>query len=86
MGDQFGKHNKGLTSPADKATAITPNDSTDLVDVPRGIYVGGTGNIVATINGVDLTFNNAQAGTILPIRPTRIKATNTTATGLIALE
>lgn len=86
MGDDFSKHNKGLTSPADKATAITPNDSTDLTNVPRGIYVGGAGNIVATLNGVDVTFNGAQAGTILPIRPSRIKSTGTTATGLVALE
>ena len=86
MHDNFSKNNKGLTAPADRAVAITPNDSTDLADVPRAIYVGGAGNIVATINGGDVTFNGAQAGTILPIRPTRIKATGTTATGLVALE
>lgn len=83
--DSFTSHTKGLEAPADRAEAITPNDGADLAYTTRGIYVGGAGNIVATVGGTDVTFNSVQAGTILPVRATRIKATNTTATGLVGL-
>ena len=83
--DNFTSHSKGLEAPADRAEAITPNNGADLTYTTRGIYVGGAGNIVATVGGVDVTFNNVQAGTVLPIRTTRIKATGTTATGLVGL-
>lgn len=83
--DKFTGHSKGLDSPADSAFAITPHDSNELAQVPRGIYVGGAGTIIATIAGTDITFASAQAGSILPIRPTLIKATGTTATSLVGL-
>jgi hypothetical protein len=38
-----------------------------------------------TINGSDVVFKGATAGSILPIRPSAIKATSTTATDLVAL-
>jgi len=83
--DSFSSHSKGLEAPADKAEAIAPNDGADLTNTTRGIYVGGAGNIVATVGGTDVTFTAVQAGTVLPIRATRIKATGTTATGLVGL-
>lgn len=83
--DNFTSHTKGLEAPADRGEAITPNDGADLTYTTRGIYVGGAGNIVATMGGVDVTFTAVQAGTVLPIRATRIKATGTTATGLVGL-
>lgn len=48
-----------------------------------GIYVGGTGNITATLDGVSVTYNNVQAGSILPGEFTHVTAS--TATGLIAV-
>jgi hypothetical protein len=54
--------------------------------VPRAIYVGGAGNIVAVMaDGRTATFNGAAAGSVLPIQPVRINATSTTATNLVAL-
>lgn len=70
--------------PADQAVAITPSDSTDF-NVCRGIYVGGAGNVVAVVNGVAVTFSNAQAGSVIPVRASRVNSTNTTATNLVAL-
>jgi hypothetical protein len=70
--------------PATAAVAITPSDSTNFA-VCRAIYVGGAGNIVAVVNGVAVTFSNALAGSVIPIRATRVNSTNTTATGLVAL-
>lgn len=75
-----------MSDPSDPSTrwaAIAPSDSTQIVP-PRAIYVGGTGDIVATgVDGVDATFKAVPQGTVLPIRPKLIKATGTTATLII---
>jgi hypothetical protein len=68
------------------ASAITPHDSNaSITGKPIAIYVGVTGNINMTINGADVVFKGATAGSILPLRPTAIKSTSTTATDLVAL-
>ena len=71
---------------AGKAEAVTPSDTADLANVSV-IYVGVTGNIaIITAGGDEVTLQNAQAGSVVPIRVKRVKATGTTATGLIALQ
>lgn len=72
------------TVPASVAATITPNDSTVLSGM-RALYVGGTGDVVATIGGTDVTFKAVPVGTLLPIIATKIKATGTTATLMISL-
>lgn len=69
--------------------AITPNDSKDLPQLARGIYVGG-GNgespgdvVIVTPTGTELTFKNVPVGKILPWVAKRVKSTGTTATHLI---
>lgn len=70
----------GVGEPAVYAVSITPSDSTDLVTVSRAIYVGGAGNLVVTmLGGGDATFTAVPAGTILPIRVTRVKTSTATA-------
>lgn len=74
------------SDPALGAFAITPNDSTDNMGGKpvRAIWVGGAGNIaLTTSNGEDVTISGIIAGTLLPIRPSRIKSTSTTATNLV---
>jgi len=86
MADQHSSFVEGLTSPADNAAAVTPNDSTDLAFTSRALYVGGAGNIVVTMaGGGDVTFTAVPAGSILPIRVSRVKSTSTTATSIINL-
>ncbi len=86
MADQQAGMQEGLTSPADNATAITPSDSTDLAFNSRALYVGGAGNLVVTMaGGGDVTFTAVPAGSILPIRVSRVKATSTTATSIVNL-
>jgi len=69
-----------------KFIPITPDDAQNLAAFPRGVYVGGSGDIVMhDADGAPVTFVNAQAGTIIPVSPTRVLATGTTATGLVAL-
>lgn len=65
--------------------AITPSDSVDFTIVPKSVYVGVTGNITAkNAAGVSVLFTAVPAGTTLPIKPTRIMATGTTASALVA--
>lgn len=79
-------HQDQDVSPATDFAAVTPHDSTNFTTVPRAIYVGGAGNLVAIGAGGDaVTFVGVAAGTLLPIRPTRINSTNTTATSIVAL-
>lgn len=75
-----------ITSPAMGASAITPSDSVDLVKSARGVYVGATGDLKVTLfGGSAATFVGLAAGMIHPIACTRIWATGTTATSIVAL-
>ena len=72
--------------PAEDASAVTTSDSTNLTNTARALYVGTAGNIaLVTVGGNVITFTNVQSGTILPVRTTRVNATNTTATNIVAL-
>ena len=86
MSDKFSNYHSGLESPAERAFAITGNDSTDLTVFPRAIYVGGAGNVkVITLGGDTVTFSGVLAGTVIPVRVKRVFSTDTTATNLIGI-
>jgi hypothetical protein len=69
-----------------RAVAITPSDATNFTDgACHAIYVGGAGAVVAIVNGTAVTFAAVPVGTILEIRATRVNATGTAATNLVAL-
>lgn len=64
------------------AQLASTSDSVDLTTTARSVYVGATGNI-ALIGAnpnfpTAVTFQNVQAGTILPVMASRILATGTT--------
>lgn len=83
--DNFRLHTERLDSPGANATAITPNDSTNLEKTSRAIYIGGAGNLVVEMaGGQTVTFTGVSAGCILPIRVNKVR-TATTATNLVAL-
>ena len=72
--------------PAEDAGAVTPSDSTNLTSIARSLYVGTAGNVtLLTVGQNVVTFSNVQSGTILPVRTTRVNATSTTATNIVAL-
>ena len=76
----------GIDAPAANAAAVTPNDSADLTNVSRSLYVGGAGNVKVDMADVGtVTFTGVPAGTILPIRVKRVYATGTTATTILVL-
>ena len=84
--DPFAAHQRGTTSPAIDAFAVTPDDVADFPTTARGIYVGGGGDIsLVTLRGTAVTFRALQAGSVLPCAARRINATGTTASDLVAL-
>lgn len=75
-------------APATDAYAITPHNTNDLDAgrLPRAIFVGVGGDISVDFGtATAVIFKNIPAGTVLPIRPSRVRSTGTTATDLVAL-
>lgn len=72
--------------PAKRLRAITPHDTNELDFVPKALYVGvgGTISIIAQEDtaAVSLTVTS---GAIIPVRAKIVRATGTTATGIIAM-
>lgn len=77
------------SNPASEALAVTPSDSdADWDPVPRGLYIGGAGDVTVKMmgsNGNVVTFTAVPAGTILPIRARRVNSTGTTATAIVRI-
>ncbi|CAN5262320.1 hypothetical protein BH10PLA2_BH10PLA2_00550 [soil metagenome] len=84
--DDFAGASYGLVAPYKHAASISPDDTNELSNVTRAIYVGGNGNIVLiTLAGETVPFIGVVVGTFLPVRARQVKLTSTTATNLIAL-
>lgn len=75
------------TASSSSGEAITPHDTNELTHVTRGIYVGAAGDVVVVLfnDSTAVTFKNAAAGSVLPVRAKIVKSTGTTAMNLIAL-
>lgn len=77
------------TNAARGFAAVTPSNTVDFVRYPRGLYVGGGGDVaVVPLSGdadTAVTFVGVAAGTILPIGARRVNVTGTTATDIVAL-
>lgn len=75
-------------SPARNSYAVTPHDTNPIGEYePKALYVGTGGTLVMELVGdtAPSTFLNVPSGTVLPLRPRVIRATGTTAAGLVAL-
>lgn len=75
------------TVSAHRASAVTTSDSTIYQQPTRALYIGGSGNITVDMadGGTSVLFVGVLSGTILPIQVTRIYATGTAATNIVAL-
>lgn len=74
----------GIITPADRWYAVTPSDDADLPIKPRMIHVRGGGTVaMVDASGTAATFEFPDGGA-LPVSPHRIRATGTTATGIVA--
>ncbi len=80
---------------ASRASVVTPSDTVDIPSVSesngRGnngcvLYVGTGGDLrVLTAGGDDIVFAGFPDGSFLPVNVVKVFATNTTASGIIAL-
>lgn len=71
--------------PAEKYSALTPNDSTNITPT-RGLYVGVSGDVkVISIDGNTVTFVGLAAGVIHAISCTRVFETDTDAASIVAI-
>lgn len=74
------------SDPADVWLAITPNDDTVYDPAPTAVFVGTGGNIsLVDSNGVAAVFKNIPNASILPLQPTRVRATGTTAADIVLI-
>jgi hypothetical protein len=75
------------TVSAHRASAVTTSNSTIYEQPTRALYIGGAGNLTVDMadGGSSVLFVGVPAGTLLPIQVTRIYATATTATSIVAL-
>ncbi len=87
MADAFSGVMDSVSSPATRAAAVAPNDVNALADVPKALFVGTGGTVVArgVGGGVDALFKNIASGSILPLRAQYVRATGTTAQDIVAL-
>lgn len=86
MPDRYAGTAAGLESPAFHGFAVTPNDSAELSEVTRAIYVGSAGDVAITMSSnATIIMENIPAGTLLPVRVRKVSATGTTASALIGL-
>ncbi|MES2337819.1 MAG: hypothetical protein V4537_06980 [Pseudomonadota bacterium] len=86
MPDAFQNIADAPSAPATRVLAVVPHDTNPLTDIPKALYIGTGGALVLQgISGGDASFTNVGDGCILPIRARLVKATGTTATGIVAL-
>lgn len=84
--DSFQNHASTLDAPARSAAIATHDDTQDLPQFSRALYVGAGGDVtVQMVEGMQVTFSAVPGGTLLPIRVRRVLATGTTAAGVVAL-
>ena len=75
---------KWPSGPLTRATAITPNNSTNIGPY-AALYIGGAGDVkVDTIDGDTVTFTAHPVG-YMPISVKRVYATGTGATFILGL-
>lgn len=68
-------------------SAVTLSNTVDLPFTSRALYVGTGGNITvyAANSTTPVVFTNVGTGTILPVAVSRVLATGTTASNIVAL-
>lgn len=77
---------RSLSGPVENAFPISANDVTEFDSVTRALYIGQAGHVAVVMKGGQtVTFSNVPAGSLLPIRVTRVLATGTTAGLIIGL-
>lgn len=87
MPDPFAEAADSVSAPAEDARAVVPHDVNPLPDIPKALFIGSGGVLVARGVGgsADVIFRNLAAGSILPFRASHVRATGTSAADIVAL-
>jgi len=87
MADNFSAFADSVSAPATRAVAVVPHDLDALADIPKALFVGTGGNVIARGigGGADVLFKNVPAGSVLPLRAQFVRATGTSAADIVAL-
>ncbi len=84
--DKFANFPTTPISPARGGAQVTPDDTSDLLQVTRAIYIGQGGDISVTLaDGDSVVLEGVPAGSLLPIRASAVQATGTSAGAIVAL-
>ncbi len=87
--NKFQQTDKAINAPYTRAVSVTPSDTTDLNEIPRGLHADGVGshhNVAVILEGdASSVIINMAKGHIMPLRVRRVLATGTTATSVVAL-
>ena len=74
-----------MTHPASHAFEVQPSDSEQLPEIPRALYIGTGGDLAVVMkSGAEVTLQ-VFAGATVAIRVRQVKATGTTADGIVGL-
>ena len=87
INDPFRNSSDSPSAPAEYCFDIVPDDGADLPRATKALYVGQAGDItLRSIRGdADVLFRALPAGTILDVRTRAVRATGTTAAGIVGL-
>lgn len=86
--DQYRSASRNIRNSAEKSFSVSPHDDNDLAVVTRGLWIGGAGDVSLILLGDTdpQLFEGVQAGSLLPFRVKRVRATGTTVTaGIIGV-
>ena len=84
--DKFSNFPTTPISPARGGEEVSPCDATARSQVSRALYIGQSGDVDVTLaDGDTMVFQAVPGGSLLPIRAEFVRATGTTATGIVAL-
>lgn len=84
--DKFSKFPTTPISPARGGITVTPGDAAELTQTSRALYVGQGGDVsVVMADGDILVFEAVPSGSLLPVRAAIVRATGTSASGILAL-
>lgn len=86
MPDKFKNIPDDPSAPSRNSYAVVPDDAAELPVLPKGIYVGGGGNVTlrAVDATADVTYINLPDASYINVRAQFVRATGTTATNLVA--
>ena len=71
----------------ENAAAVTPDNDNDLATPARSLWVGSVGDVKVNMasTGQPVTFTAVPSGSLLPVAVTRVFATGTSASDIVAI-